>query len=147
MYAFNARFWPLCFVLALALPLQAQPISDGPPPPRKPLLMERPSLDLQGLDLSEQQRRQIQGIQQEDRKRVQELRQQSEVVQEELRSNFLVEPDEQVLRRFDRVQQLQREVARIRIENLLKIRAVLTPQQKVQLKERMNSRTRPIRTY
>jgi len=127
----------------LALPLGAQPLATRPlaqtteTPASEPTPNRSPQLDLQGLGLTPDQQRKIRTIQQEDQTNLQTLRQQAQQAQQEFR-RALVSPAEDgvILRKFEQHQQLQKEVARMRVENFLRIRAVLTPQQRQQLQDR-----------
>ncbi len=126
MYAF--RLWLL--MVLLSTPVFAQPLM----PRERP---SRPSLNLQGLGLSEPQINQIRSLQDTDKIALEQLRKQVNQAQQELRDTFSADgPDAQVLQRYERVQKLQSQVNRLRIENILRIRKVLTPQQRQQLRGR-----------
>jgi Spy/CpxP family protein refolding chaperone len=145
MYAFKL----LCIlVMLLAGPVMGQPLfPESPPPVEHPILERRPSLDLQGLNLTEDQRKQIQAFQKEDRQKLQGLRTELEKVQQEVRGMFATASDEDIVQRFEQIEQRQIAIARIRLNNLLKIRAVLTPTQRQQLKDRVGILRPSIRSF
>ncbi|WP_218082436.1 Spy/CpxP family protein refolding chaperone [Anthocerotibacter panamensis] len=117
-------------LLTLACPVLGQPL-----PPDRP---RAPRLDFKGLNLSPSQMNQIQTIQQEDRIRIKELRRQVEQAQGDFRDAMVTDPDTQVLRQYDQLQQLQNQIGRRRVENFLRLRNVLTPQQRRQLRGRLD---------
>ncbi|WP_287129164.1 periplasmic heavy metal sensor [Candidatus Cyanaurora vandensis] len=129
---------------SLCLPLLAQPNRDRQPFLDRPPRDERrepgerpPQLDLQGLGLNREQQRQIRAIQQADQTRAKNLREQLNQAQQSFRRTLVsTATDPQILRQFERMQDLQNQSARLRVENLLRIRAVLTPQQREQLRAR-----------
>jgi Spy/CpxP family protein refolding chaperone len=113
-------------LLSLALPVLAQPLLPSHPQPR---------LNLQELGLSDDQKSQIRALQQVDKLKLQDLRKQLTQAQQVLRSSVIEgDSDPEVRQNFEKLQQTSVKVARLRLENLLRIRKVLTPEQLKQLK-------------
>lgn len=130
----------LGLLLLLTLPLGAQPLATRPLAQAnepEPAPNRTPRLDLQGLGLTPDQQRKIRTIQQEDQTNLQTLRQQAQQAQQEFRRSLVSPADDgAILRKFEQHQQLQKEIARARVENFLRIRSVLTAQQRQQLQDR-----------
>jgi periplasmic protein CpxP/Spy len=103
----------------------------------------QPKIDFRELNLSPEQRQSIQQIRQTDGAQVRRLRQDVRASRRQLR--ILVNndaPDTQIQRELDRLLQLQSQLTRLRISNLVKIRRVLTPEQKVQVRDQLESEDR-----
>jgi periplasmic protein CpxP/Spy len=104
----------------------------------------QPRIDFRELNLSPEQRQSIQQIRQTDGAQVRRLRQDVRASRMQLR--MLVNndaPDIQIQRELDRLLQLQSQLTRLQISNLIKIRKVLTPEQKAQVRNQLESDDRP----
>ncbi len=103
---------------------------------------QRPGL-FRDLQLSRQQRREIRAIRQQygpqTREKVQLLRQ----TRKELKAMIAGEsPDAEVRTQFQSLEQLTQETLKLRFENMMAIRKVLTPDQRQQLAEKLAERRR-----
>jgi Spy/CpxP family protein refolding chaperone len=96
---------------------------------------------LNTLNLSPEQKQQIQEISQQYRPQISERRQALQQAQQELRNLMAGNAtDVQVREKYGQVQTLRQEVAYLRFESMLAIRKVLTPQQRQQFAQQMNTR-------
>jgi len=125
----NSKLLGLCALLIFA--------SSG-------IAYSQPKIDLRQLNLSPEQRQSIQQIRQTDGAQVRRLRQDVRASRMQLR--MLVNndaPDIQIQQALDRLLQLQSQLTRLQISNLIKIRKVLTPEQKAQVRNQLESDDRP----
>ena len=113
--------------LALRPSVRAQPGPDGPLP------------FLEQLELAPEQQRQIRSIRETAqtslRDRLSELHAERETLQALLAGTA---PVTDIRSQFERVQTLRQEMAALQFENLLAIRAILTPEQRTLLSERIS---------
>lgn len=111
------------------------------PPPLDPGGPGRPSPRwLRDLNLTPEQTRQIEAIQEQSRGRVRDRLQNLRQTMDELQGLMGSNATESQLRdRFRQFQDLQRELAEQRFNELLAIRKVLTPEQRQQLRTRMEA--------
>ncbi|WP_164929323.1 Spy/CpxP family protein refolding chaperone [Gloeobacter violaceus] len=99
------------------------------------------SLDLRGLGLSSEQRSRIQDLRREDQQQAAPLRDNLNSEQQQLRTLYTSDaPDDQLRSQYDRMQVYRQRLDRQRFENLLRIRSVLTPGQRTQLRARFVER-------
>jgi periplasmic protein CpxP/Spy len=125
----NSKLLGLCALLIFA--------SSG-------IAYSQPKIDLRQLNLSPEQRQSIQQIRQTDGAQVRRLRQDVRASRMQLR--MLVNndaPDIQIQQALDRLLQLQSQLTRLQISNLIKIRKVLTPEQKAQVRNQLEADDRP----
>lgn len=100
----------------------------------------QPRIDFSQLNLSPEQRQSIQQIRQTDGAQVQKLRQDVRASRMQLRTLVNNDaPDVQIQQELDRLLQLQSQLTRLRIGNWIKIRKVLTPEQKVQIRDQLKA--------
>ncbi len=125
----NSKLLGLCALLIFA--------SSG-------IAYSQPKIDFSQLNLSPDQRQAIQQIRQTDGAQVRRLRQDVRASRMQLR--MLVDndaPDIQIQQALDRLLQLQSQLTRLQISNLVKIRKVLTPEQKAQVRNQLEEGDRP----
>lgn len=108
---------------------------------------ERPQRRRSGLfrdlQLSRQQRREIRAIRQQYGPQTREKAQLLRQTRKELKSMIAGEaPDAEVLAQFQSLEELTQEVLKLRFENMMAIRKVLTPNQRQQLAEKLAERRR-----
>jgi periplasmic protein CpxP/Spy len=99
-------------------------------------------IDFSQLNLSPEQRQSIQQIRQTDGAQVRRLRQDVRASRMQLRM-LVNAPEVQIQRELDRLLQLQSQLTRLQISNLVKIRKVLTPEQKAQVRNQLEADDRP----
>jgi periplasmic protein CpxP/Spy len=96
---------------------------------------------LQQLNLTPEQTRQVQEIRQRSKPKMQQTRQNMMQARRELEQLMNSNASErQIQDKFRQVQSLKQEMATLRMENLLAIRAVLTPEQRQQYATLMQQR-------
>lgn len=103
----------------------------------------QPKIDFSQLNLSPDQKQAIQQIRQTDGAQVRRLRQDVKASRMQLRT--LVNDDAsdgQVQQELERLLQLQSQLTRMQISNLVKIRKVLTPEQKAQVRAQLDAKDR-----
>jgi periplasmic protein CpxP/Spy len=103
----------------------------------------QPKIDFRQLNLSPDQKQAIQQIRQTDGSQVRRLRQDVKASRMQLRR--LVNNDAsdvQIQQELDRLLQLQSQLTRMQISNLVKIRKVLTPEQKAQVRNQLEAEDR-----
>ncbi len=104
----------------------------------------QPKIDFSQLNLSPDQKQAIQQIRQTDGAQVRRLRQDVKASRMQLRTLVNIDAsDGQVQQELDRLLQLQSQLTRMQISNLVKIRKVLTPEQKAQVRNQLESEDRP----
>ena len=104
------------------------------------IALSQPKIDFSQLNLSPEQRQSIQQIRQTDGAQVQKLRQDLRASRMQLRTLVNNDaPDVQIQQELDRLLQLQSQLTRLRIGNWIKIRKVLTPEQKVQIRDQLKA--------
>jgi len=92
------------------------------------------AIDLTQIGLSDEQRSRIQSIRQEDKQAIAEVRNQLDAETRQLRVLFEGSAtDEQLRQQHARVLAQRQQLERMRFENFLRIRGVLTPEQRSQL--------------
>ncbi|MGA7955003.1 MAG: Spy/CpxP family protein refolding chaperone [Gloeobacterales cyanobacterium] len=100
----------------------------------------QPKIDFSQLNLSPEQKQSIQQIRQTDGAQVQKLRQDVKASRMQLRTLVNNDaPDDKVQQELDRLLQLQNQLMRLRINNWIKIRKVLTPAQKAQIRDQLEA--------
>ena len=98
----------------------------------------QPRIDFSQLNLSPEQKQSIQQIRQTDGAQVQQLRQDVKASRMQLRTLVNNDaPDLKIQQELDRLLQLQNQLTRLRISNWIKIRKVLTPEQKAQIRDQL----------
>ncbi len=103
----------------------------------------QPKIDFSQLNLSPEQKQAIQQVRRTDGAQVRRLRQDVRASRMQLR--MLVNndaPDGQIQQELDRLLQLQSQLTRLQISNLVKIRKVLTPEQKAQVRNQLEAEDR-----
>lgn len=108
---------------------------------------ERPQRRRSGLfrdlQLSRQQRREIRAIRQQYGTQTREKAQLLRQTRQELKAMITGEaPDAEVRAQFQSLEQLTQETLKLRFENMMAIRTVLTPNQRQQLAEKLAERRR-----
>jgi Spy/CpxP family protein refolding chaperone len=104
----------------------------------------QPRIDFSLLNLSPEQKQAIRQIRQTDGDQVRRLRQDVKTSRRQLR--MLVDddaPEPQIKQELDRLVQLQGQLTRMQVGNLIKVRKVLTPEQRVQIRQQLESEDRP----
>jgi periplasmic protein CpxP/Spy len=103
----------------------------------------QPKIDFSQLNLSPEQKQAIQQVRQTDGAQVRRLRQDVKASRTQLRTLVNNDaPDGQIQQELDRLLQLQSQLTRLQISNLVKIRKVLTPEQKAQVRNQLESEDR-----
>jgi periplasmic protein CpxP/Spy len=131
----------ICSISAIAiglisnLSISIQPLASQP--------METPITPsvniLKSLNLSDSQRQQIKSILEKDRETRRSDLQELRTKEQELRSMMDSNASKEVLiQKFNQVQNLRRQNAQTRFEQMLSVREVLTPQQRSQLSKAAN---------
>ncbi|AGY59256.1 Spy/CpxP family protein refolding chaperone [Gloeobacter kilaueensis] len=101
------------------------------------------SLDLRGLNLTPDQRSQLQDIRREDQQSAAPIRDGLNTQLNQLRDLYTSDaPDEQVRSQYDRMQVYRQRLERARFDNLMHIRGVLTLEQRAQLRSQFGQRRR-----
>lgn len=91
-------------------------------------------LDLRGLSLSIEQRALISELREADRQALADIRAGLDAEQRQLQKLLASDAtDNQLRQQFERVDGLRRQIARLRFDNLLKTRAVLSTEQRARL--------------
>jgi len=125
----------LCLWLALALPAVAQ----APPLPPEP-----PGLDLTNIGLTPEQRTRIQNIRREDQQAVAEVRSNLRNETKQLRGLFEADAtDDQLRQQYERVNGLRQQMDRLRFDNFLRVRSVLSAEQRTQVRFRFHEKRFP----
>lgn len=128
-----------CLVILVSPGFSQNPAPPGPPEHR-PLhpRFERGNLrhKLEALNLTEEQREKIENLNQETRKKIIPLKAEIELRQVDLLSAMKTEsPDEQKILNLNRqIHDLQLKIKEIRIKEQLAFRAILTPEQRRDLR-------------
>lgn len=100
----------------------------------------QPKIDFSQLNLSPEQKQAIQQVRQTDGAQVRRLRQDVKASRIQLRTLVNNDaPDGQIQQELDRLLQLQSQLTRLQISNLVKIRKVLTPEQKAQVRNQLET--------
>jgi Spy/CpxP family protein refolding chaperone len=121
------------------IPAFSQRTVIGQSPRRVPLLPMRGWL--KDLNLSQEQLQKIREIRQQYQERFSQRRQAVSQAQQELKDLMAGNASaEQIRQKFSQVQTLQQQLADLRMESLLAIRAILTPEQRQKLTEVMRQR-------
>jgi periplasmic protein CpxP/Spy len=103
----------------------------------------QPKIDFSQLNLSPEQKQAIQQVRQTDGAQVRRLRQDVKASRMQLRTLVNNDaPDGQIQQELDRLLQLQSQLTRLQINNLVKIRKVLTPEQKAQVRNQLEAEDR-----
>jgi Spy/CpxP family protein refolding chaperone len=103
----------------------------------------QPKIDFSQLNLSPEQKQSIQQIRQTDGAQVQKLRQDVKASRMQLRTLVNNDaPDVKIQQELDRLLQIQNQLTRLRINNWIKIRKVLTPEQKAQIRDQLEAENR-----
>ena len=122
MLGFNTSIW-----VGSIEPLQAQPFENMPQ-----------GEVLKKLNLSDTQMQQLKAIRDRNKDTLksstQQLRQASQDIQNLLAGTA---PTEQIRSKFNQVQNLKQQVAKLQFEQMLAMREILTPQQRTQLAQAM----------
>lgn len=96
---------------------------------------------LEQLDLTPEQSQEIEAIQEKSRTEKDTLRQQIQTKHQEMRSLFTSDSTpEQLREQHEQLQALHQQLATNRFEKMLKIREILTPEQRTQMAELMAQR-------
>ena len=125
---FAFRFALLLAALLVCQPaLLAQPVPEG--------------VDLRNLGLSPEQRTRIQEFRRTDQQAAAELRTGLNGEMQQLKSLYRSDAnDEQLRSQFERVENYRLRLSRQRFENFLRIRSVLTPDQRTQIGSQLLNR-------
>ncbi|MBC8122023.1 MAG: periplasmic heavy metal sensor [Gemmatimonadaceae bacterium] len=121
--------WTISLLLVLLVqgPALAHPDRGGQPGPPS-------GLDLRGLSLSTEQRALIRELREADRQALAEIKTGLEAEQRQLQKLLASDAtDNQLRQQFERVDGLRRQIARLRFDNLLKTRAILSTEQRARL--------------
>jgi periplasmic protein CpxP/Spy len=125
--------------LAVSHPLLPQAVAQNRDRPNRP--HRGMSRWIQQLNLSPEQMQQMQAIrnQYKDRmsQRAQALRQAQQQLQDLMAGNA---SEDQILAQYNQVETLRQQLGRVRFESMLRMRQVLTPEQRRQFAERMQNR-------
>lgn len=125
----------VCLWLALATPALAQVSS----PPSEP-----PGLDLTNIGLSPEQRTRIQTIRRGDQQAAVEVRNNLKAETNQLRTLFESDTsDDQLRQQYERVASLRQQLDRLRFENFLRVRSILSPDQRSQVRFRFRQKRFP----
>jgi Spy/CpxP family protein refolding chaperone len=127
----------------MILPTASLAQSPTPPAPgqERPMRGRGQGDILQQLNLTPEQTRQVQEIRQRSMPKMQQTRQNLQQARQELDQLISSNASErQIQDKFRQVQSLKQEMATIRMENLLAIRAILTPEQRQQYNTLMQQR-------
>ncbi len=111
------------------------PVHGQIPPSVSPKKSLELQLNLQAVGLTTDQATQIKTMQDQDKSHIQDIRDQILRAQRDFHRSLVGESDSQVRQRFERMQQLQYDLGQLRTENILRIRALLTTQQRQQLRQ------------
>jgi Spy/CpxP family protein refolding chaperone len=131
----------ICLWLALAAPAFAQfpPQSQLPQQSQPP--SEPPGLDLTNIGLTPEQRTRIQNIRREDQQAAAEVRNNLRNETKQLR--FLFESDatdDQLRQQYERVASLRQQLDHLRFGNFLRVRSMLTADQRSQIRFRFREK-------
>jgi periplasmic protein CpxP/Spy len=132
-----------CLGLGLGTPILAQAQTPPPNPGSEQPMRGRGREDLlQQLNLTPEQTRQIAEIRQRSKGKMQQTRQNLRQARQELNQMIGSQQasDRDIQEKFRQVQNLQQEMANQRMENLIAIRRVLTPEQRQQYATLMQQR-------
>jgi periplasmic protein CpxP/Spy len=131
----------LSATLALALAIAMPVTLTFPHPSRAQELGEAPGKVLQQLNLSTQQLQQIKTIRERNSSEIRSSRQRLRQLQQEMQGLMAgTAPSDQVRSKFNELQSLKQQVAKLQFEQMLAMREVLTPQQRTQLAEAIKQR-------
>lgn len=123
-----------CLWLTLAAPGFAQ----LPPP-------EPPGLDLTKIGLTPEQRTRIQNIRREDQQGAAEMRNNLKAETKQLHSLFESDAtDDQLRQQYERVANLRQQLDRLRFDNFLRVRSVLSTDQRSQVRFRFRAKHFPL---
>jgi periplasmic protein CpxP/Spy len=135
-----SRYFPAALALALAI---AMPVAFTftQQPSSAQELVEAPGKVLQQLNLSTQQLQQIKAIRERNSSEIRASRQRLRQLQQEIQGLMAgTAPSDRVRSKFNELQSLKQQVAKLQFEQMLAMREVLTPQQRTQLAEVMKQR-------
>ena len=118
--------------LAVSHPLLPQVVAQNTDRPNRP--HRRMSRWIQQLNLSPEQMQQMQAIRNQYKDRMSQAQQQ---LQDLMAGNA---SEDQILAQYNQVETLRQQLGRVRFESMLKMRQVLTPEQRRQFAERMQNR-------
>ncbi|MCS6959730.1 MAG: Spy/CpxP family protein refolding chaperone [Pseudanabaenaceae cyanobacterium SKYGB_i_bin29] len=138
--------------LLSALTILPLTVSAQPSPPERefPRWEERRGRLLEELNLTPQQKQQLEVIRQQRQGELADLQQRKQQLRQEmdqlLSSNA---PEQQLRAKFQEVQAVKSKMAEIRFEQMLAMRQILTPEQRTKFRELMSQRPpmRPRRSF
>ncbi|MBC7881755.1 MAG: periplasmic heavy metal sensor [Anaerolineae bacterium] len=125
----------MCLWLALAAPALAQ----VPPPASEP-----PGLDLTNIGLTPEQRTRIQTIRRDDQQAAAEVRNNLKNETRQLRTLFESDAtDDQLRQQYERVASLRQQLDRLRFDNFVRVRSILSTDQRSQVRFRFREKRFP----
>jgi Spy/CpxP family protein refolding chaperone len=131
----------VCLWLALVAPAFAQFPPQSQLPPQSPPQAEPPGLDLTNIGLTPEQRTRIQNIRREDQQAAAEMRNNLKAETKQLRSLFESDAtDDQLRQQYERVASLRQQLDRLRFGNFLRVRSILTADQRSQIRFRFRDK-------
>ncbi|WP_448532643.1 Spy/CpxP family protein refolding chaperone [Parathermosynechococcus lividus] len=105
--------------------------------------------NFENLNLTPEQRQQLQAVRQQYQSRMEQTRNQLRTAKEELRQMMSgTASDDQIRAKHQQVRELENQMASLRFESMLAMRSILTPQQRQALATQMQQRrpgNRPMR--
>lgn len=111
---------------------------SSPQDPQDPL--QRPGLWLRELDLTPQQLRNLQQIRQQKQALLADYTQQLKQARKQLRDLYVSDvPNAEIQAHFEQIQALSQKREQVRLEIMLQIRDILTPEQRQQFQRRGTS--------
>ncbi len=97
--------------------------------------------NLDALNLTPEQRQQLQAVRQQYQSRIEQTRNQLRTAKEELRQMMSgTASEEQIRAKHQQVRELENQLASLRFESMLAMRSILTPQQRQSLATQMQQR-------
>lgn len=127
--------------LALALAIAMPVTLTFSQPSHAQELGEAPGKVLQQLNLSTQQLQQIKAIRERNSAEIRSSRQRLHQLQQEMQGLMAgTTPSDQIRSKFNELQSLRAQVSKLQFEQMLAMREVLTPPQRIQLAEAIKQR-------
>lgn len=101
----------------------------------------RMGANLENLNLTPEQRQQLQAVRQQYQSRMEQTRNQLRTAKEELRQMMSgTASEDQIRAKYQQVRELENQMASLRFESMLAMRSILTPQQRQSLATQMQQR-------